>query len=65
MRLSILLLRIFGYTWVALALLMVVAGLHPFNLTNYLITLVTFAPALAAFVIAGWLQRKLGDKKVE
>lgn len=65
MRLFVSLLRALGYIWVALGFFLVIAGLHPFNLTNYVITLVTFAPAFGAFVLAGWLGRKYLNKHKE
>ena len=62
MRLAILLLRVFACTWVALAFLLVIAGLHPFNITNYVITIIAFAPALVAFVLASCLEKRLASK---
>jgi Flp pilus assembly protein TadB len=58
MKLAILLLRVFACTWVALAFLLVIAGLHPFSVTNYVITIIAFAPALVAFVLASCLEKR-------
>ena len=57
MKPAILLFRVFACTWVALAFLLVIAGLHPFNVTNYVITIIIFAPALVAFVLASCLEK--------
>lgn len=62
MKPAILLLRVFACTWVALAFLLVIAGLHPFNVTNYVITIIIFAPACGAFVLATWLKKRLASK---
>jgi hypothetical protein len=59
MRRLILVIRIFAFLWVALAFSFVIAGLRPFTLKNYLITLVAFAPAFAAFIVARSLEQKI------
>jgi hypothetical protein len=63
MRRLILFIRIFAYVWVALAFSLVITSLRPFSLKNYLITLVAFAPAFAAFLVARSLEQKTRGKK--
>jgi hypothetical protein len=63
MRRLILFIRIFAYVWVALAFSLVITSLRPFSLKNYLITLVAFAPALAAFLVARSLEQKTRGKE--
>ena len=58
MKRWILLLKIFGFVCIALAFSMVIAGLQPFNLKNYVITLAAFSPAFAAFIIARLLENR-------
>ena len=74
MRIWIIVLKIFGYTWLVLAGLVITAGiigvwikegfsgvqnlLSPFNVINYIVTLVTLAPGLGAIILAKKLEEK-------
>jgi hypothetical protein len=74
MRIWIIVLRIFGYTWLVLAGLIITAGiigvwikegfsgvqnlLSPLNVINYVVTLITLAPGLGAIISAKKLEEK-------
>jgi len=67
-------LKIFGYTWLVLAGLIITVGiigvwikegfsgvqnlLSPFNVINYVVTLFTLAPGLGALILANKLEKK-------
>jgi hypothetical protein len=74
MRIWIIVLKIFGYTWLVLAGLIITAGiigvwikegfsgvqnlLSPLNVINYVVTLITLAPGLGAIILAKKLEEK-------
>jgi hypothetical protein len=74
MRIWIIVLKIFGYTWLVLAGLIITVGiigvwikegfsgvqnlLSPFNVINYVVTLFTLAPGLGALILANKLEKK-------
>jgi len=74
MRVWIILLKVFGYVWLSAAVLLILAGiagtwmkdgfsavqelLSPFNISNWVVTLVTLAPGLAALAYASKLESK-------
>lgn len=75
MKIWIKVLKVFGYFWLALTCILIFAGiigvwiengfssvlelLSPFNLWNWLATIITLAPAIGAFMLAEKLQRKV------
>lgn len=77
MKFLIAALKIFGVIWVFLALVLIVVSLifvwmnsgfsevqkilSPFNLINWLVTVITFAPGVAAIVWAGKLSEKTNN----
>ncbi len=72
------LLKGFGYVWAALATLLVVVGLigiwmkegfsgvqetfSPFNVLNYIVTLIIFSPAIGAYILAAHLEKKQRER---
>lgn len=68
-------LKIFGYAWLTLGVLLICVGifgvwmqegftgvqslLSPFNITNWIFTLITLAPGIGALIWADKLQPKL------
>jgi hypothetical protein len=67
--------KVLGYIWLVLALLLILAGtigvwmnkgftgvqelLNPFNVTNWIVMVVTLAPGIGLLMLAGKLQSKL------
>ncbi len=78
MKMVIKIIRGLGYVWVVLASLFIFSGiigtfmsegfagvmdlLSPFNVTNYLITIITLAPGLYLLVWADKLQERKGKR---
>ena len=76
MKIWIRILKGFGYVWLTLAGILIVIGivgvwmksgfsgvqelLSPFNILNWLVTVITLAPGIAALMWAEKLQAKLG-----
>jgi hypothetical protein len=75
MNVWIAVLKVFGYIWVTLAALIILAGiagiwmkggfsavqelLSPFNVINWIVTVVTLAPGIGAVMWAEKLKKKL------
>ena len=74
MKLRITVLKIFGYIWVTMAAVLILAGivgvwmkggfsavqelLSPFNIVNWVVTVITLAPGIAALMWAEKLSQK-------
>jgi len=74
MKTWILILKVFGYVWLTLAVLLILVGiigvwmkdgfsgvqglLSPFNITNWLVTIVTLTPGISALMWAEKLKQK-------
>ncbi|MBM3358725.1 MAG: hypothetical protein FJY54_13500 [Betaproteobacteria bacterium] len=74
MKIWIALLKVFGYVWLTLAVLLILAGiagtwmkggfsavqelLSPFNVINWLVTVITLAPGLGALAWAEKLKAR-------
>ncbi len=74
MKLWITVLKVFGYIWVTLAVVFIVVGivgvwmkggfsavqelLSPFNIVNWVVTVITLAPGIAALMWAEKLSQK-------
>jgi len=75
MKVWIALLKVFGYIWLSAAVLLILAGiagtwmkggfsavqelLSPFNVVNWIVTVITLAPGLGALVWAEKLKAKI------
>lgn len=74
MKVWIVLLKVFGYIWLTAAVLLILAGiagvwmkggfsavqelLSPFNVVNFVVTVITLAPGLGALTLAEKLKAK-------
>ena len=74
MKFWIMALRTFGYIWLTIAAIIIVAGIYgvwvkegfsavqdllsPFNVINWLATIITVAPGVGAILLAGKLKSK-------
>lgn len=74
MKIWITILKVFGYIWLTLAALLILAGiagtwmkggfsavqalLSPFNVLNYIVTVITFAPGIGALMWADKLKER-------
>ena len=79
MSIWIKILRGFGYVWLVLASILILIGISgvwmkrgfsgvqelmsPFNLANWIVTMVTLAPGLGALIWADKLKAKVEEKK--
>lgn len=75
----IVILKVFGYIWLVLAGIVIVAGvvgiwlkegfsgvqvlMSPFNVINWIVTVMTLAPGLGALILARRLREKQGLRK--
>ncbi len=75
MRVWIIALKTFGYIWLTLAFILILMGivgvwmkdgfsgvqalLSPFNVINWIVTVLTLAPGIAVFALASKLQEKM------
>jgi len=82
MKVTILLLKVFGYIWLTAAMLFILACLavvymkrglpelleilSPFNVLNWIVTVITLSPGIAALALAERLKRKnvANDRRV-
>ena len=80
MSIWIKILRGFGYVWLVLASIFILIGIYgvwmksgfsgvqellsPFNIVNWLVTVVTLAPGIGALMWADKLQAKAGNVKI-
>ena len=76
MRIWVIILKAFGYIWLTLASILIIVGiigvwmkggfsgvqslLSPFNIINWILTVLTLAPGLVALALASKLQEKIG-----
>lgn len=77
MKLWITTCRVLGYVWIVVALLLILTGivsvgmdegfsgvqrlLSPFNLGNWIVTIITLAPGIGLLMLSKKLQDKLSD----
>jgi hypothetical protein len=78
MRIWVIILKSFGYIWLTLATILILLGiigvwmkegfsgvqslLSPFNIINWILTVLTLAPGLGALALASKLQEKIGKE---
>jgi hypothetical protein len=76
MRIWVIILKTFGYIWLTLASILILVGiigvwmkegfsgvqslLSPFNIINWILTVLTLAPGLGALALVSKLQEKIG-----
>ena len=76
MRIWVIILKSFGYIWLTLASILIFVGiigvwmkegfsglqslLSPFNVINWILTVLTLAPGIGALVLVSKLQEKIG-----
>lgn len=76
MRIWIIILKAFGYVWLTLASILIFVGiigvwmkegfsgvqslLSPFNIINWILTVLTLAPGIGALALVSKLQQKIG-----
>ena len=78
MRIWLIILKAFGYIWLTLASIVILVGiigvwmkegfsgvqdlLSPFNVINWIVTIVTLAPGIGALALVSKLQEKIGKE---